>query len=74
MQIKAGLKELGYEFYSDSKTNQQFILISDEKLGQISKDVTTDYWGKQGDMNIVRICTSWKTTEEEVGELLRYMG
>ena len=70
MQIKAGLKELGYEFYSDSKTNQQFILLSDEKLEQISKDITTDYWGKQGDKNIIRICTSWKTTEEEVAELL----
>ena len=35
--------------------------------------LVTDYWGKQGDKNIIRICTSWKTTEEEVSELLKYM-
>ena len=29
--LKKGLSELGYKFYANSPTNQQFVIVSDEK-------------------------------------------
>ena len=33
--LKNGLSELGYEFYANSPTNQQFVIVSDEKLKEL---------------------------------------
>ena len=74
MKIKKGLQDMGYEFFSESMTNQQFILVDDNKLEYLRQHMNTDYWGKCKGKNIVRICTSWKTTDKEVKELLKIMG
>ena len=72
MRIKRELTARGYEFYNDSYTNQQFPIISKAKLDSISNRVVLDDWGPygEGDMRIVRITTSWATTEEAVDALL----
>ena len=73
MRIKRELKAKGYEFYNDSYTNQQFPIISQAKLDSIKDRVALDDWGPYGDsgeMRLVRITTSWATTEEAVDTLL----
>jgi threonine aldolase len=76
MRIKCELKAKGYEFYNDSYTNQQFPIISKAKLDSIQDKVILDDWGPygdNGDRRLVRITTSWATTEEAVATLLELL-
>ena len=73
MKIKKKLQETGYEFYTESQSNQQFVLVDDKRLEFLKRHMNTDCWGKYKGKNIVRICTSWRTTDKEVKELLKIM-
>lgn len=70
-KIKEAFLRKGYESYMDSVTNQQFFILplADlEKLGEkysYSFERNTD-----ATHALVRFCTSWATTEEQVNELL----
>lgn len=70
-KIKEAFLKKGYESYMDSVTNQQFFILplADlEKLGEkysYSFERNTD-----ATHALVRFCTSWATTEEQVNELL----
>lgn len=71
MRIKRVLLSKGYEFYNDSFTNQQFPILSKEKLDSLEGKVVLDDWGPYGDgKRLVRITTSWATTDEAVDTLL----
>lgn len=74
MRIKRELTAKGYRFYNNSYTNQQFPIISKKTIDAIAEDVVLDDWGPFGDgdddMRIVRITTSWATTDEAVDTLL----
>ena len=64
---------LGYEFFLDSPTNQQFIIISDEKLAEIKDKISFSFWEKTPDgRNVIRLVTSFMTTREQIDELLEY--
>ena len=72
--FKDGLAELGYEFFADSKTNQQFVIVSNEKLKELEKDFGFEYMhAYDEERSVVRFCTSWATTEENVKKLLEAM-
>lgn len=71
MRIKRELTAKGYQFYNDSYTNQQFLILSKEKLDSLEGKVALDDWGPYGDgMRLVRITTSWATGEQAVDTLL----
>ena len=71
MIIKEGLKEKGYSFFMDSVTNQQFIMIEDEKLEKIREKYGVTYQQRYDETHsVIRLCTSWATTEENVRSLL----
>jgi len=74
MLLKNGLKELGYNFYVDSVTNQQFVILPNDKLKELSENYGFEYQ-KPFDENssVVRFCTSWATKEENVLKLLEDM-
>ncbi len=73
-KLKKLLSDKGYTFYMDSPTNQQFVLIEDEKLREIEKHVRVGFWEKPDDSHtVVRFATSWATTEEEINELAKYL-
>ncbi len=73
-QLKEGLMEKGYRFYLDSPTNQQFIIIENEKLESLSDKVVYSYWEPYGpDHTVIRFATSWATTEKDVLELIEMM-
>lgn len=69
--LRNGLKELGYEFYADSPTNQQFVIVSDDKLKQLDEKYSYEYQMRFDEKtSVVRFCTSWATKEEHVFQLL----
>ena len=72
--LRDGLAALGYEFYVDSPTNQQFVIVPDEKLQELGHKYSYEYQMRYDDSNsVVRFCTSWATKEEHVRELLEDM-
>jgi threonine aldolase len=74
MTIRKALTDKGYAMWNDSKTNQQFVLMDDEQLKKMEENFVVARWGKNPEgMNIVRICTSWATTDENVEQLISYI-
>ena len=60
----------GYSLFIDSPTNQQFIIIEDEKLEELKKQVRYDYWERYDETrSVVRFATSWATTDEDLKRL-----
>ena len=72
--LKKRLKDKGYKFYLDSPTNQQFIIIDNKKMEELSKEVNFSFWEKYDEKSaIIRLATSWSTTEEEVEKLMELL-
>ena len=70
-RLKAILHEKNVEFFLESPTNQQFVILDDARAEALSRQVTFDFWEKHGpDQTVVRFATSWSTTEEDL-EYLR---
>ncbi len=69
-KIKEILREKGCTFYLDSPTNQQFIVVENSKLQELGKKVTYSFWEKYDENHtVIRLATSWSTTEEDVEAL-----
>lgn len=74
MLLKAGLKEKGYSFFMESDTNQQFIIVEDEKIDAIRKKYGVTYLQRYDETrSVLRLCTSWATKEENVKAFLADM-
>lgn len=70
-KMKKGFLEKGYQLYFDSPTNQQFFVLSEEKINELKQKVKFAIWEKYDDNHrVVRFATSWATTEENVDKLL----
>lgn len=73
MYMKFALADKGYEFYIDSPTNQQFIIVDNEKLESLEGKVGYSFWERLSDGRaVIRLVTSFMTTKEQVDELLAY--
>lgn len=71
-KLKDGLKEKGYAFYMDSPTNQQFVILENEKMNELKKEVSFSFWQTFDENHtVVRVATSWATRMEEIEELLK---
>lgn len=69
--MKQIFKEKGLTFYLESPTNQQFIILENDQLEKLKKDVAVSFWEKYDDHHtVVRFATSWSTTEKDL-EMLR---
>jgi len=74
MQMKQIFKEKGFEFWLDSPTNQQFVILPDEKVDALAGKVEFTHWGQtSGHRTICRFVTSWATTADEINELKRLL-
>jgi len=70
-KMKKGFIEKGYQVYFDSPTNQQFFVLSEDKIKELQQKVKFAVWEKYDDNHrVVRFATSWATTEENVDKLL----
>ena len=69
-QLKKLFVERGYRFYIDSPTNQQFIILENNEMNKLQKDVEFSFWEKYDEKHtVVRFATSWSTTEEDIQKL-----
>lgn len=69
--MKQGFIDKGYKVYFDSPTNQQFFVLSDDKIKDLQSKVKFAIWEKYDDTHrVVRFATSWATTEENIDKLL----
>ncbi len=73
-RIKDALKEKGYKFFIDSPTNQTFIVVENAFLAEFGKKVGYDYWERFDESHtVIRLCTSWATTHEDVDKLIELL-
>jgi len=74
MKIKDALIRKGYRIYIDSPTNQQFVVVTNEKAAELDKNVTYGFMDTlDPDHIVIRFCTSWATREDDVDELLKLL-
>lgn len=69
-KLKKVLSAKGYEFYIESPTNQQFVIVENEKLKELSTQVNYGFWEKYDDSHtVIRFASSWATKEEDIDKL-----
>ena len=70
MKMKKIFQRKGYEFWLESPTNQQFILLPNDIVERLQEKVEFTHWGKADIRHtICRFVTSWATTDEDLAEL-----
>ncbi len=74
LKLKKGFFDKGYRFYLDSPTNQQFIILENEKMNDLSKNISFSVWEPLDKTHtVVRFATSWATVESDIIELQKYL-
>jgi len=75
--LKKGIADLGYEFLSDSYTNQQFVVLPLDIKEKLAEEFDFEVWGSsdvpQGKV-CIRLVTSWATDPRQVERFLEYLG
>lgn len=72
LKIKEAFAKKGIPFYSESFTNQQFVILDDNQLKKISENHITDFEKQIDDTHTaVRFCTMWATKDEDVDTLIK---
>lgn len=68
--LRQVLHEKGCEFFLESPTNQQFIILDNGRMEALASQVGFDYWeALDARRTVVRFATSWATTPEQVEAL-----
>lgn len=69
-ELKLIFKEKGYEFFKNSPTNQQFIILDNKKIAELEKKVRFEIWEPiDENRKAVRFATSWATAKEDIEAL-----
>lgn len=72
--LKEGLRKKEYSFYLESPTNQQFIVLNNEKMKELEKEVDFTVWEKYDeDHTVIRFATSWATKKEDIEKLMELL-
>ena len=66
--LEAGLKEKGIEIYYPVESNMVFCVIDEKILSKMNEEYDLKYWYK--DKKIVRIATTFATTEADIKSLV----
>ena len=70
MMLKEMVLRKGYKLHMDSYTNQQFVIVSRQKLEELRENVRFNIWEwLDDDTAAIRFATSWATTKESIEEL-----
>ena len=73
-RLREVLSSHGFEFFIDSPTNQQFVVIEDGLLEELQKEVAVSFWEKKDENHtVIRLATSWSTTDEDLDVLDRVL-
>lgn len=69
-KLKALFLSKGYKLFLDSPTNQQFIILDNETMARLEKEVIFSFWEPYDETHtVVRFATSWSTTEADLQAL-----
>ena len=69
-ELKSMFRELGMEFFLESPTNQQFVILENSRMQALQEKVRFGFWEKYDENHtVVRFATSWSTTEEDMTAL-----
>lgn len=70
-RIRQSLRDKGYTLSFDSPTNQIFITVDNATAEALRQRVRLGFTERLDDEHVIlRICTSWYTTDEQVDELI----
>lgn len=73
-RLKDIFKRKGYPFFLESSTNQQFIILEDSRMEELSRSVQFGWWEKYDETHtVVRFATSWSTQEQDLEALERLL-
>ena len=68
--LKAAFAEKGYEFFLQSPTNQQFVILDNDTLKRLQGQVKFSVWEPLDEhRTVARFVTSWSTREEDIAAL-----
>ena len=71
-ELKKILEGRQIEFYLKSPTNQQFVILENDRIEKLKKEVMFSFWEKyDGDHTVIRFVTSWATAREDLAALDR---
>ena len=71
VRIRDAFLSNGNKLAINSPSNQQFIILPNNVMDKLSKNVSFEIWGKRGEKEtIVRFVTSWATRSEDVDLLI----
>lgn len=70
MRLRDAFIGKGYEMYSQSPTNQQFVLLDKATIERLEKDFVFEQWFPVGDKMNCRFVTSWATRTQDVDALI----
>lgn len=69
-QLKTIFAENGFQMLLDSPTNQQFVVLENELLAKLRREVEVSFWDTyDAEHSVVRFATSWSTTQEDIDAL-----
>ncbi len=66
-QLVAGLRDLGVDFVNDPEVNMAYIRVSDEVATALERDL----WFYRMGPGVIRLVTSWQTTEADIETTLK---
>lgn len=70
MRLREAFVAKGYKMYSDSPTNQQFVLLDKETIERLKHDFVFEEWYPVGNLMNCRFVTSWATLPSDVDALI----
>ena len=71
-ELKDLFESRGYEFFLDSPTNQQFIILTNEQMAKISEKCRFGFWERLDENRcVVRFATSFATTKDDIEALAK---
>lgn len=70
--LKDGFLKCGLVLKSDSYTNQQFLILSNDLIEKLGKKYVFEFWSKEDENNsTIRFVTSWATKKSDVATFLK---
>lgn len=65
--LKSLFEKKGISFFLESPTNQQFVILDNKKMEELSKKVVFSFWEPYDENStVVRFATSWSTSDEDL--------
>lgn len=70
-KLRTALKEMNLPLYQENTTNQIFVIMEDKLVEKLSDEFSFSYMERvDATHSVMRICTSWATTEAQVDALI----